>query len=107
MRKEEKYLPVQRLLARYAFDDPSVTFLGLMLHPGPDRSTYLDICSDRPCWRSLLDTPPSFMDIVTEVLVCDSDHATKWINGKGSKPVPREATHKEETLVHVELPFAD
>jgi hypothetical protein len=101
------YLHVQRLLARYVFDDPSVTFLGIMLHPGPAKTTYLDIYSDRPCWRALLDAPPPFMGIVTEVHVCDSERAVQWLNGKEPRSTPREATHKDETLVHVEMPFAN
>jgi hypothetical protein len=101
------YTPVQRMLARPAFDDPAVTFFGVMLHPGPGKSTYLDVYSDRPCWRFMLDEQPPFMDLATEVHVCDTDRAVQWIAGKGAKSTPREATGRDETLVHVEFPFAD
>jgi hypothetical protein len=104
---ENTYVGIHRRLTRFAFDDQSVTFFGIMLHPGPGTTTYLDVYCDRPCWRTLLDTPPSFLSLTNEVHVCDSERAVRWTPRRGAVSTPREATGRDETLVHVELPFAD
>lgn len=101
------FVLVQRKLTRLAFDDPSVTFFGIMLHPGSNQNTYLDVFADRPCWRSLLQQQPDFMDLVTLAHVCDSRQAVKWVPGQQPAETPEESTGRDETLVHVELPFAD
>jgi len=101
------FVLVQRKLTRFAFDDPAVTFFGIMLHPGSNRNTYLDVFADRRCWTSLLDRQPDFMDLVTLAHVCDAERAVKWVPGREAVQTPEESTGRDETLVHVEMPFAD
>lgn len=98
-------LSLVRRLSRCAFDDPKVTLFGVMPVAGPGDCTELSIYADQHCWRSLLSKRPDFLDLATEVLVCDTSRAVKW-QKHGKEEMPHEATGCDDTLVCVKLPFA-
>jgi hypothetical protein len=105
--QESRFLAVQRAIVRYAFDDPKVTFFGVMPHPGPEGCTYLDVYSDSTPWSPLLDQRPPLLESTLLLHVCDSERATLWKPGKQPVSTPKEATRRNESLVHIELPFVD
>jgi len=104
---ENIYVPISRILARYVWDNPKAAYYDALPHPGPGKTTYLSVVSDQPCWTWMLDVPPSFLGISTEVLICDSEQATRWRPDQPKESLPSQATGRSDTLVRVILPFAD